>query len=223
MECWRTWDFNLKKLAFPSDIIWLPEPHPSGIVGLEGSLNALNLEKAYRNGIFPWFSKGDPIYWYNPDPRFVLFLDEYRIPKGIKALKNSGKLVITVNKTFPKVIKVCKEIKRKDQEGTWITDEMEAAYLELEKQGKVLSIEVWEKENLVGGLYGVKIGRRFSGESMFTKVSNASKLAFDFLVEYLKEEKSEIIDCQIHSDHLERIGAREISRSDFLRIWGNLD
>ena len=197
----------------------MPKPHPSGIVGIGGSLSSENLYNSYKRGIFPWYSEGEPICWYNPDPRFVLFLKDYKVPKGLNSIKKSGKFNVTVNTVFPQVIKACKEIERKDQDGTWITKEMEEAYLDLYSKGHVLCLEVWDKKSLVGGLYGVKLGSRFSGESMFSKVSNASKLAFDYLVDYLRAEGGHLIDCQIHSDHLARIGAKEISREEFQKIW----
>lgn len=186
-----------------------------GIIALGGDLSEERLIHAYKNGIFPWFSEGDPIVWYCPSERMVLFPDEIKVSKSMQKIIIRNKFVITENKAFKEVIYNCKSIDRKDGFGTWITDDMEQAYISLHKKGIAKSIEIWLHDELVGGLYGLEINNTFCGESMFSKVSNASKLAFIHLV---KSQKYKLIDCQIYNDHLASLGAREVDRNTFLKI-----
>jgi leucyl/phenylalanyl-tRNA--protein transferase len=186
-----------------------------GIIALGGDLSEERLIYAYKNGIFPWFSKGDPIVWYCPSERMVLFPDEIKVSKSMQKVIVKNRFVITENKAFKEVIYNCKSIDRKDGFGTWITDDMEQAYINLHKKGSAKSIEIWLDDQLVGGLYGLEINNIFCGESMFSKVSNASKLAFIHLV---KSQKYKLIDCQIYNNHLASLGAREVDRNTFLNI-----
>jgi leucyl/phenylalanyl-tRNA--protein transferase len=186
-----------------------------GVIALGGDLSVERLTHAYKNGIFPWFSDNDPIVWYCPFERMVLFPAEIKISKSMQKIINNNEFTITENTAFEAVIYNCKNIDRNDGFGTWITNDMEQAYLNLHKKGIAKSIEVWSKDELVGGLYGVEINHIFCGESMFSKVSNASKLAFMHLA---KNENYKLIDCQIYNEHLASLGAREIDRSLFLSI-----
>tara|TARA_B110000240_G_C13419808_1_gene418953 strand:+ start:479 stop:1117 length:639 start_codon:yes stop_codon:yes gene_type:complete len=186
-----------------------------GIIALGGDLSEERLTYAYKNGIFPWFSQGDPIVWYCPSERMVLFPEEIKVSKSMQKIMVKNRFVITENKAFKEVIYNCKNIDRKDGFGTWITDDMEQAYINLHKKGSAKSIEIWLDNELVGGLYGLEINNIFCGESMFSVVSNASKLAFIHLV---KSQKYKLIDCQIYNNHLASLGAREVDRNTFLNI-----
>ena len=205
-------------------MIWLTETiefpgydctSEEGVIALGGDLSVERLTHAYKNGIFPWFSDNDPIVWYCPFERMVLFPAEIKISKSMQKIINKNEFTITENTAFEAVIYNCKNIDRNDGFGTWITNDMEQAYLNLHKKGIAKSIEVWFKDELVGGLYGVEINHIFCGESMFSKVSNASKLAFMHLA---TNKNYKLIDCQIHNEHLASLGAREIDRSLFLNI-----
>ncbi len=186
-----------------------------GIIALGGDLSCERLIHAYKNGIFPWFSEGEPIVWYCPYKRMVLFPDDLKISKSMRKVMQKSEFVITENKAFEEVIYHCKYIDRKDGFGTWITDDMQQAYINLYKKGIAKSVEVWLDKELVGGLYGLEINGIFCGESMFSKVSNSSKLAFIHLV---KNSNYRIIDCQVYNDHLASLGAKEINRELFLNI-----
>ena len=186
-----------------------------GVIALGGDLSTKRLTHAYKNGIFPWFSDNDPIVWYCPFERMVLFPAEIKISKSMQKIINKNEFIITENTAFEAVIYNCKNIDRNDGFGTWITNDMEQAYINLHKKGIAKSIEVWFKDELVGGLYGVEINHIFCGESMFSKVSNASKLAFMHLA---TNKNYKLIDCQIYNEHLASLGAREIDRSLFLSI-----
>jgi leucyl/phenylalanyl-tRNA--protein transferase len=199
------------KIVFPDYKLTTKE----GVLALGGDLSEERLIHAYKNGIFPWFSEGDPIVWYCPLERMVLFADEIKVSKSMQKIINKNKFVITENKAFNEVIYNCKNIDRSDGFGTWITDDMEQAYINLHEKGIAKSIEVWLNDELVGGLYGLEINHIFCGESMFSKVSNASKLAFIHLV---KSENYKLIDCQVYNAHLVSLGAREIDRNTFLSI-----
>lgn len=205
-------------------MIWLTETiafpgydctSEEGVIALGGDLSVERLTHAYKNGIFPWFSDNDPIVWYCPFKRMVLFPAEIKISKSMQKIMNRNEFTITENTAFEAVIYNCKNIDRNDGFGTWITNDMEQAYINLHKKGIAKSIEVWHKDQLVGGLYGVKVDNVFCGESMFSKVSNASKLAFMHLA---KNKNYKLIDCQIYNEHLASLGAREIDRSLFLSI-----
>ncbi|ARV16090.1 leucyl/phenylalanyl-tRNA--protein transferase [Polaribacter sp. SA4-12] len=205
-------------------MIWLTEdiefpPYElttdDGIIALGGDLSEERLTYAYKNGIFPWFSEGDPIVWYCPYERMVLFPNEIKVSKSMRKVIKNNEFTITENKAFKEVIYNCKNITRSDGFGTWITDDMEQAYINLHKAGVAKSIEIWLNDELVGGLYGLEINTIFCGESMFSKISNASKLAFIHLA---KTKNYTLIDCQIYNEHLESLGAREIDRDSFLKI-----
>ena len=186
-----------------------------GIIALGGDLSEKRLKHAYKNGIFPWFSEDDPIVWYCPHERMVLFPEDLKVSKSMQKIINKNDFTITENKAFEEVIFNCKSICRNDGFGTWITDDMEKAYINLFNKGIAKSIEVWYDKELVGGLYGLEINGIFCGESMFSKMSNTSKLAFIYLV---KNKDYKLIDCQVYNSHLSSLGAKEISRDSFLKI-----
>lgn len=191
-----------------------------GLLAVGGDLSAERLLLAYLSGIFPWYSEGDPILWHSPDPRFVLFPHRLIVSHSMRKLITSNRYKVTFNTAFDEVIAQCSRVKRKNQDGTWIVDEMIVAYRALHQKGFALSVEVWnEKELLVGGLYGVKLGRFFAGESMFSLESNTSKLA---LIETTKQLDLGIIDCQVYTAHLESLGAEMIKRNRYLKILGDL-
>jgi leucyl/phenylalanyl-tRNA--protein transferase len=192
--------------------------HASGIIALGGDLSPERLRLAYKSGIFPWFEDGEPITWWSPNPRMVLFLDELIISKSMRTILKRKLFTITFNQNFREVISNCQQIKRDGQNGTWITNDMIEAYCKLNEMGIAKSIEVWQNEELVGGLYGIDLGHVFCGESMFSKVSNASKVAFISLVKQLEEQKYTLLDCQVYNDHLESLGCREIPREEFMHI-----
>jgi leucyl/phenylalanyl-tRNA--protein transferase len=187
-----------------------------GLLAIGGDLSPQRLLLAYRRGIFPWY-EGDYILWWSPDPRFVLFPSELKISKSMKALLKKNAFDFTINKAFREVIHSCKEIKRPGQKGTWITDEVEEAYFKMHSLGYAMSAEAWKNAELVGGVYGIKLGRVFFGESMFSKMSNASKYAFTRLVDSLQQQQVAMIDCQVYTEHLESLGARMITRKEFNR------
>lgn len=187
-----------------------------GIVAIGGDLSEQRLLLAYQSGIFPWFSEGEPIIWWSPDPRFVLYPSQIKVSKSMQQLFRKQVFEVTFDKDFEQVILNCKEIKREGQRGTWITDEMVEAYCRLHRKGFAHSVEVWQEHTLVGGLYGLSLGNCFFGESMFTKVSNASKYGFITLTKRLEQKGFSFIDCQVHTEHLESLGATFISRKNFL-------
>ena len=201
-----------KRLSFPPPHLAIKE----GLLAVGGDLSVDRLLLAYRSGIFPWYAKGEPILWWSPDPRLVLYPDELGVSKSLKKILKRNLFHITFNQDFEAVISGCAEAKRSYGDGTWITDEMKSAYIDLHKAGYAHSVEAWQDGRLVGGLYGVAIGRVFFGESMFSRVSNASKVAFVTFVENLRRLKFILIDCQVRTDHLMRFGAREIPRKVFL-------
>jgi leucyl/phenylalanyl-tRNA--protein transferase len=200
-----------KELTFPDYKYATKE----GIIALGGDLSWERLLYAYKNGIFPWFSEDDPIVWYCPSKRMVLFPDELKVSKSMLKIINKNEFIITENKVFEAVIYNCKNIDRKDGLGTWITDDMQQAYINLHNKGIAKSIEVWFDDKLVGGLYGLEINGIFCGESMFSHISNASKIAFIYLV---NSAHYKLIDCQVYNNHLASLGAREIERDLFLEI-----
>ncbi|TXD52193.1 MULTISPECIES: leucyl/phenylalanyl-tRNA--protein transferase [unclassified Polaribacter] len=200
-----------EKIEFPAYRYTTKE----GILALGGDLSVERLILAYKNGIFPWFSAGDPIVWYCPYKRMVLFPEALKVSKSMRKIINKKEFTVTENTVFEQVIYNCKNIDRNDGFGTWITDDMEQAYINLHKKGIAKSIEVWCNNELVGGLYGLEINTIFCGESMFSKVSNASKLAFIHLI---KSKNYKLIDCQVYNDHLASLGAKEIDRDLFLEI-----
>jgi len=186
-----------------------------GLLAYGGDLSADRLLLAYRSGIFPWYNTGDPILWWAPDPRLVLFLDEFILRKSLK--KRMKHFEVRYDTSFVQVMRECGSISRDGQKGSWIIPEIIEAYTLLHEMGYAHSIEAWQDGKLVGGLYGVMIGKMFFGESMFAKVSDASKVAFAALIERLKKDGCEMIDCQISSSHLKSLGAREISRQEFMQ------
>ncbi|MDQ2718586.1 MAG: leucyl/phenylalanyl-tRNA--protein transferase [Bacteroidota bacterium] len=193
-----------------------------GLLAIGSNFDTGTLLKAYRRGIFPWFNEGKNIFWYHPDPRFVLFPEKLKISHSIRNVMNKKIFRFTVNKAFSEVIKNCKISVRKNQPETWITDEFEFAYNSLYQQGYACSAETWENNELVGGLYGVLIGKVFFGESMFSKTSNASKFAFIKWVEFLQKNKIELIDCQVYTQHLASFGAELIPRKIFINLLDKL-
>ncbi len=207
-------------MIFLNDNIWFPPVSSAsidGMIAIGGDLSVERLLLAYRSGIFPWYNEGEPIVWYSPDPRMVLFPEKLKVSKSMRQLINKKIFKVTFNTHFNEVIANCKIMNRNDQLGTWITDEMQKAYTKLHEFGVAKSVEVWLDDKLVGGLYGIDLGTIFCGESMFSHVSNASKIAFIYLVEKLKSENYSLIDCQMYTSHLESLGAQEIPRSDFLK------
>lgn len=202
-----------------TDNLWFPpatDALADGLLAIGGDLSAARLLLAYQKGIFPWFDGNVPVWWC-PDPRFVLFPDEVKVSKSMKVLLKKNAFEFTVNKAFEQVIKACKEKERTGQDGTWITDEVEAAYIGLHNLGYATSAEAWVNNELAGGLYGVRIGNIFFGESMFSRVSNASKYAFIQYVKLLTDSGTQLIDCQVYTEHLESLGAKMIDRNDFLQ------
>lgn len=211
---------KLKLLKSPFDFVF-PDPSQAdadGLLAVGGDLHPMRLLTAYQNGIFPWYNAGEPILWWSPDPRMVLFPDKLKVSKSMKQLFKKQTFEVSVNQNFEAVIDNCASISRNGQEGTWITKEMKNAYLELHNLGFAQSVEVWENGNLVGGLYGIYLVEQevFCGESMFAKVSNASKYGFIWWVQQLQEKGVKLIDCQMYTDHLASLGAEEISREAFL-------
>lgn len=206
--------FLTKELFFPP----VDEADEDGILGVGGDLSPQRLMLAYKNGIFPWFEDDDPILWWSPDPRMVLFFDEAVVSKSMRKILKSGVFTVTFNQNFREVIANCRTAKRPGQDGTWITDEMVEAYCRLHELGIAKSVEVWQDGTLVGGLYGIDLGHIFCGESMFSKVTNASKVAFITLAKKLESEHYKLLDCQVHNEHLESLGAREIPREHFMTI-----
>ena len=192
-----------------------------GILAIGGDLSPERLQLAYQSGIFPWFEDDEPIIWWSPNPRMVLFLDELVVSKSMRNILNRNIFRLTFNQNFREVISNCQQVKRNGQNGTWITNEMIEAYCKLNELGIAKSVEVWQNDALVGGLYGIDMGHVFCGESMFSKVSNASKVAFIALVEKLKKEHYQLLDCQVYNEHLESLGCREIPRTDFMQILNN--
>ena len=206
--------FLSKELYFPP----VEEASYEGILAVGGDLSVERLMLAYRNGIFPWFDAEEPILWWSPSERMVVYPRDYKVSKSMRNILNRNIFEVTINKDFSSVISNCQKMERKGQDGTWITDDIIKSYTELHQLGNAISFEVWQNNELVGGLYGIDLGHVFCGESMFSKVPNASKVAFVKLVEYLKIRNYKLLDCQIHNDHLEKLGAFEISRSAFIRI-----
>ena len=201
------------KIEFPS----VETANQYGMVAVGGDLSPERLLLAYKSGIFPWYSEDEPIVWYSPNPRMVLFPEKLKVSKSMRQLLKKDVFKVTFNQAFQEVISNCKTVNRSAQgeTGTWITDEMKEAYIKLHELGIAKSIEVWKDDVLVGGLYGLEINDIFCGESMFSYVSNASKIAF---VHLIKNHNYKLIDCQVYNPHLESLGAEEISRSKFLRV-----
>ena len=203
-----------KELFFPP----LTMADEDGLLAIGGDLNTERLLLAYSSGIFPWYNEDEPICWWSPDPRFVLYPDELKISNSMKTVLQNGKFRFTINRAFTPVIQNCKTISRKGQDGTWISPAMQKAYTILHELGYAQSAETWLNGELVGGLYGIRLGKIFFGESMFSLQNNASKFAFINYVQQLKKENVQLIDCQLHTNHLESLGASMIPRELFARI-----
>lgn len=207
----------------PSDYFTFPDPRRAeaeGVVAVGGNLSPGMLLSAYRQGIFPWFSDDDPVIWWSPDPRFVLFVNDLHIPRSLGAVLRRGTFRFTLDRAFAQVIHSCATVPRAGQSGTWITQDMELAYRRLHELGYAHSVDVWRADRLVGGLYGLCVGRMFFGESMFSLVPDASKAALVVLVRVLESEGCDIIDAQQRTPHIERMGGRHISRAEFLSLLG---
>jgi len=204
-----------QQLIFPP--LDMAQTNPNGLLAFGGDLSAERLLLAYSSGIFPWFSQDEPIMWWSPNPRGILPLDSFNCSKSLKKFARNCDYRITINTAFDQVIDICASIPRNDS-GTWITDDMINAYKNLHQLGHAHSVEVWSENSLVGGLYGVAVGKVFCGESMFHKATNASKLAMLSLVELLKSQGAEFIDCQMQNPHLASLGCIEISRTRFLSM-----
>lgn len=194
----------------------------SGFLAIGGDLSAGRLLLAYRSGIFPWYNEDDPISWYAPNPRFVLFPQELKVSKSMQQVINRKIFDFSINTSFEAVITNCKNVYREGQFGTWISSEMQAAYINLHQLGYAHCAEAWNNGELVGGLYGMRLGNIFFGESMFSYQSNASKFAFINYVQQLQKENVQLIDCQLHSNHLESLGARMIERAAFKSLLKTL-
>lgn len=205
-----------KSIAFPP----AEKANREGIVAVGGDLSPDRLLNAYANGIFPWYSDGDPILWWSPSPRLVLFPAELHVSKSMEKLlqKKPPRFQWTMDRHFREVIENCRTIPRKGQPGTWITNDMREAYIHLHEMGFCHSLEVWHEDQLVGGIYGLSLGKCFFGESMFSKITNASKFAFIKLAQQLLKMEFIMLDCQVPSTHLKSLGAREISRQEFLKF-----
>lgn len=206
--------------SLPPQHVFPPVSHAEedGLLAVGGDLHPDRLLLAYSQGIFPWYSKGSPILWWSPDPRMVLFPAELKVSKSMKQVLKSGIFQISYDQDFPAVIQACAKVHRPGQRGTWLGKDMQAAYTELHRLGYAHSVEVWREGKLVGGLYGVALGQVFCGESMFAHESNASKSGFITLVVDLRSRGFQLIDCQVHTPHLESLGGREIPRLDFLHL-----
>ncbi len=204
-----------------SEALTFPPPRlasQEGLLAVGGDLSPERLLAAYGQGIFPWFSEGEPILWWSPDPRLVLFPHEFKISKNLKKIIRRSFFEITVDQAFQKVITECAEIRVKQKEPTWIVGDMIDAYCRLHESGFAHSVEAWQGGVLAGGLYGVSLGKCFFGESMFARASNASKIALAWLVDFLRSHAFHLIDCQVTTTHLVSLGAREIPRDRFLKL-----
>jgi len=198
------------ELKFPNP----NDANEDGIVAWGGDLNPSRLIYAYQSGIFPWYSKGDPIIWWSPNPRFIMELNDFKISRSLK--KSIKKFEYKFDSNFIKVMQNCRDIPRENQNGTWIQDDIITAYNELYDIGVAHSIESYQNNKLVGGLYGIIVGKVFCGESMFSTISDASKSAYAVLIQHLKEWGYDFIDCQVPTQHLKSLGAKEVSRDYFL-------
>ena len=203
--------FLTQKIQFPD----VSEASAEGLLAVGGDLSPERILYAYASGIFPWFDDNEPLLWWSPDPRFVLFPEDLKVSKSMNKILKKSTFTVTINKNFKAVIENCAHAKRQDQLGTWITNDMVESYIKLHELGYAKSVEVWLNKELVGGLYGIDLGNNmFCGESMFAKVSNASKVGF---ISMIQNSDYKIIDCQLHTNHLESLGGKHISRLDFLK------
>lgn len=202
------------EISFPDPEIY--DGH-EGVIALGGDLSAERVWFAYQLGIFPWYNPGEEILWWCPDPRFVLFPDGLKVSKSMRKIMNRNHFTFSENQQFREVIRNCQEISRRGQDGTWLSDELMQTFIQLHEYGLAKSVEVWQDGKLVGGFYGIRIGSVFCGESMFSKVSNASKAGFIHFVE-THRNNLQLIDCQSHTEHLESLGATMIPKKEFLKI-----
>lgn len=212
---------NKAPVRFLTDKLWFPDANNTnedGLLAVGGDLSPERILLAYQKGIFPWFSDDDLILWWSPTKRMVLFRDQVHISKTMRQILKNHQFRLTINQNFEEVITQCAKINRQGQNGTWITPKMIESYLELHRAGHAISYEVWREKDLVGGLYGLKLGHVFSGESMYHLVNNASKFAFIKLAQNMAKDNIALIDCQLHNEHLASLGAQEISREAYLKI-----
>ncbi len=205
-------------MHFLTQDIWFPNIHEAandGLLAVGGDLSVKRLLLAYKSGIFPWFNTNEPVLWWSPDPRFVLFPEKLKISKSMRQVLRNSNFVITVNQDFNAVINACAHVKRSGQTATWITQSMINAYTKLHELGYAKSVEVWQDKTLVGGLYGIDLHNGvFCGESMFANVSNASKAGF---ITFVQNTNYKLIDCQVYTNHLESLGAEELPRASFVK------
>ena len=207
-------------LSILDDKLWFPPPHKAmedGLLAIGGDISVARLLLAYRSGIFPWYNDDTPLWWH-PNPRFILYPNEIKISKSMKQILAKNTFQFTINTAFKEVITNCKNANRKEQDGTWINENIINVYTQLHQQGFAFSAEAWYNKKLVGGLYGIKMGNIFFGESMFSYQSNASKFAFIKYVEQLVKEGIVLIDCQVYTEHLESLGAVMMKRNEFMKI-----
>ncbi len=210
----RSMFFLNDRLEFPPVAL----ANEEGLLAVGGDLSPERLILAYQNGIFPWFNEDSLILWWSPDPRMVLFPENIRISKSMRKVLRTNRFEVTKNSCFERVLNSCASMKRVGQQGTWITEDMKKAYLKLHEKGFAISYEVWENGDLVGGLYGIGLKKVFCGESMFSTVTNASKVAFIYLAQELQQKKYTLIDCQLYTEHLASMGAEEIPRDRFIEM-----
>jgi leucyl/phenylalanyl-tRNA---protein transferase len=203
-------NYLTEKIEFPD----VSQANSDGLLAVGGDLSVERLLLAYKTGIFPWFENDEPILWWSPDPRFVLFPDKLKVSKSMKQVLRNTSFTVTINKDFEAVIHQCSKIKRNGQSGTWITKNMIEAYTKLHELGYAKSVEVWQNDKLVAGFYGIDLVDVFCGESMFTKVNNASKAG---LISFIQNSNYKLIDCQVYTRHLESLGAEDIPRDSFLK------
>ncbi|WP_420318082.1 leucyl/phenylalanyl-tRNA--protein transferase [Ekhidna sp.] len=206
------------KLYFPP----ISEAEEDGLVAVGGDLSPERLMLAYHSGIFPWYSDDEPIMWYSPNPRFVLLPEKLYVSKSMRSVLKKEEFSVTYNQDFEGVINACKQMQRAGQDGTWITEEMVAAYIKLYELGHAQSVEVWKDNELVGGMYGIHLGTVYCGESMFSKVSNASKTGLIMFMRKFQEEGGQLYDCQAYTDHMASMGAELIPREDFLKYLNDI-
>ena len=208
-------EFILRSSDTPFPSVDLALKEPNGLLAIGGELSTKRLLDAYRRGIFPWYSAGEPVLWYSPNPRMIITKQSLHVSRSLAKVIRRSQFEVRLNQDFEQVIHQCRTIKRKGQDSSWIDDDMEAAYINLHHQGYAHSIETYQDNQLVGGLYGVAIGKVFFGESMFSSLSNASKVAFVHLIENLDYQ---LIDCQVENPHLKSLGAFNIERSSFMQL-----
>ncbi|MCK9219842.1 MAG: leucyl/phenylalanyl-tRNA--protein transferase [Bacteroidales bacterium] len=204
----------------PEEPVFPPvdEAEPDGLVAIGGDLSAERLLQAYSHGIFPWFKEEEDVYWYSPDPRLVLFPENFKCSRSLERTIKSGQFKVKFDTVFEQVIRKCAQVERPEQEGTWISDEFIEGYLAIHHHGIAHSVETFYQDKLVGGLYGVSLGAAFFGESMFFTISNASKVAFYYLIKFCRQNKFQFVDCQVETNHLMNLGAKLTPRKEYLNL-----